>query len=111
MAMRETTAISWNCCSCRSLTAGFDLRNSGTCSNGAFSHPSRSNQLAAVGKIERVRLAGPAVPILPYDQLVSTLQSVHPGEHQQGDFHGALSGLSGSNVEHFTAAQERDGEA
>jgi hypothetical protein len=105
---------------CRSLTAGFDLRapsqartagQSCSCVIGRFFISLPSNQLAAVGKIERAPLAGPAVPILPYDQLVSTLQSVHPGEHQQGDFHGALSGRSGSNVEHFTAAQERDGEA
>jgi hypothetical protein len=71
---------------------------------------SPSNQLAAVGKIERAPLAGPAVPILPYDQLVSTLQSVHPGEHQQGDSHGVLSCRRGWKVQHFTAAQERDGE-
>jgi hypothetical protein len=107
---------------CRSLTAGFDLRapsqartagQSCSCVIGRFFISLPSNQLAAAGKIERARPAGPVVPILQYDQLVSTLLcwSAHPGEHQQGDFHGVLSGRSGSNVEHFTAAQERDGEA
>jgi hypothetical protein len=61
MAVRETTAISSNCCSCRSLTVTFEiceLRHSlegwaasCSCVIGRFCHiPPLSSQLAAAGK-------------------------------------------------------------
>jgi hypothetical protein len=107
MAMREATAISCNCCSCRSLTVGFQIcelrhRLEGwaaccSCVIGRFCHI--PPLLVSWQRPEtRTRSSGgsgrPDPPLRP----VGLHLAVHPSEHQQGNFHGALSGLSGSST-------------
>ncbi len=90
--MRETTAISCNCCSCRSLTAGFEVKfaNWGTSLERLGCQLlMRDRRLFHIGLLRSVgggrKSNAPdrrvLVPILRYDQLISALQCVHPGEH------------------------------
>jgi hypothetical protein len=113
MAVREITAISSNCCSCRSLTVTFEiceLRHSlegwaasCSCVIGRFCHiPPLSSQLAAAGKsnalVWRVR------PDPPLRGVGLRLAARPSRRASTGRLSGALSGRSGSNVEHLTAA-------